>query len=97
LAAEERRVANFVAFVAEGKATGAIATALADAERRVDCLRAEVELLSSTTAMTFQPPPPEWIARRIRVLDELLARDVTRSALVIRDVLGIRPKPSSRP
>ena len=30
----------------------------------------------------------EWLARRIRVLDELLAKDMTRSALVIRDVLG---------
>ena len=88
LAAEERRVANFVAFIADGKATGAVATALSDAERRVDCLRTELELLSSTTAMMLQAPPLEWVARRVRVLDELLAKDVTRSALVIRDVLG---------
>src|SRR5690349_8287893 len=36
----------------------------------------------------FQAPPAEWIARRVHALDETLARDTTRSALVLREALG---------
>ena len=36
----------------------------------------------------FQAPPLEWIADRVRSLDATLARDMTRSALVLREALG---------
>ncbi len=88
LASEERRVANFIGFIGDGKGTRALATALADTEQRVEALRAELELLMSTAATTFEAPPIEWIARRVRTLDEVLARDITRSALVLREALG---------
>jgi hypothetical protein len=88
LASEERRVANFVEFIGEGKGTRALTTALSEAERRVETLRAELELLTSTASAMFQAPPVEWIARRVDALAETLARDTTRSALVLREALG---------
>jgi Recombinase/Recombinase zinc beta ribbon domain len=87
-AAEERRVANFVEFIGDGKGTRALASALTEAERRVDTLREELDLLTSTAATVFQTPPLEWVARRVHSLDETLAKDVTRSALVLREILG---------
>jgi site-specific DNA recombinase len=88
LANEERRVANFVEFVAEGKGTRALATALDEAERRVETLRTELDLLISTASTMFHAPPIEWIAERVRSLDATLAKDTTRSALVLREALG---------
>ena len=88
LANEERRVANFVEFVAEGKGTRALAAALEEAERRVETLQAELDLLTHTASTMFQPPPIEWIADRVRALDATLATDTTRSALVLRESLG---------
>jgi len=88
LATEERRVANFVEFIGEGKGTRALATALGEAERRVETLRMELDLLTSTASAMFQTPPLEWIADRVRSLDATLAKDTTRSALVLREALG---------
>jgi hypothetical protein len=88
LAGAERRVANFVEFIGDGKGTRALATALSEAERRVAALRAKLDLLTSTASTMFQPPPVEWIARRVHALDETLARDTTRFALVLREALG---------
>jgi hypothetical protein len=88
LATEERRVANFVEFIGEGKGTRALSTALGEAERHVETLRMELDLLTSTASTMFQAPPLEWIADRVRSLDVTLAKDTTRSALVLREALG---------
>jgi hypothetical protein len=84
----ERRVANFVEFIGDGKGTQALATALGEAERRLETLRAELNLLTDAASTVFETPPLEWIARRIRSIDELLARDTTRAALALRESLG---------
>ena len=88
LATEERRVANFVEFIGDGKGTRALSTALGEAERHVETLRMELDLLTSTASTMFQAPPLEWIADRVRSLDVTLAKDTTRSALVLREALG---------
>ncbi|MDG2304401.1 MAG: recombinase family protein [Candidatus Binatia bacterium] len=91
---EERRVANFIEFIAEGKGTKALGQALEEAEREVDRLRVEIGTLEATAEAVFEAPPIEWIAERLRPIGELLRRQTTRSALVLRRVLGpVRLRP----
>jgi hypothetical protein len=88
LAREERRIANFIEFIGEGRGTRALSAALTEAEQRMECLRAEIDLLTATANAIFQAPPLEWVEHRIRALGELLERETARSALLLRRVLG---------
>ena len=88
LASEERRVANFIEFIGEGRGTRALSAALTEAELRAECLRAEIDLLTTTANAMFQAPPLEWVEHRVRALGELLERETARSALLLRRVLG---------
>src|SRR5262249_55665394 len=54
LDAEERRVANFIEFIGDGKGTRALGQALSEAERRVEELRAELSVLESTAGAVFE-------------------------------------------
>lgn len=94
LGVEERRVANFIEFIADGKGTRALGQALEEAEREVERLRIEVGALEATAEAVFEAPPLEWIAERLRPLSEVLSRNTARSALVLRRVLGpVRLRP----
>lgn len=94
LGVEERRVANFIEFIADGKGTRALGQALEEAEREVERLRVEMGALEATAEAVFAAPPIEWIAERLRPIGELLKRQTSRSALVLRRVLGpVRLRP----
>ena len=80
----ERRVANFVACIGDGKGTRALGQALEASETELEQLRGELAALEGTARATFAPPPIEWIAERMRPLGELLGRQTARSALVLR-------------
>ena len=88
LAAEQRRIANFVDFVADGKGTRALAEALREAERRSEALGQEIGLLEGTVASLFKAPPREWIEHRVAQLKTVLEAETERSALLLRGVLG---------
>ncbi len=88
LTAEERRLANFVDFVGEGRGSQALAKALVETERRVDALREELGGLRRSRDKVFQAPPVEWIEERLANLRELLGRQVARSGPVLRRLLG---------
>jgi site-specific DNA recombinase len=88
LAAEQRRVANYIGFIGEGKGTRALAEALQQAEDKVDTLRGELQVLTATADAVFQVPPVEWVAERLAGLPKLLERETARSALLLRRVLG---------
>jgi len=88
LDAEDRRIANFIEFIGDGNGTKALSAALSEAENPADQLRSEINLLSSTAEAIFEAPPLEWIEHRVKALHELLAGDATRSALILRRVLG---------
>jgi glutamine synthetase adenylyltransferase len=60
LAAEQRRLANFVDFIGEGRGSQALAKALVETERRVDTLTEEVDALRKSREKIFRPPPIEW-------------------------------------
>ncbi len=88
LAAEQRRLANFVDFIGEGRGSDALAKALVETERRVEALAAEVDGLRRSREKVFRPPPVEWIKDRLEHLHEVLENRTARSAKILRDLLG---------
>lgn len=92
--AEERRVANFIEFIAEGRGSRALAEALAASEKRVETLQAELEALRRSREVAFILPPREWLTERITTIQEVLERRTERSALLLKRLLGtIRMEP----
>ena len=83
-----RRVVNFIEFIGNGKGTPAWGQALELAERRATTLRDDLTALESTAGEVFRAPPIEWVAERVRGLQDLLERETSRSALILPDVLG---------
>ncbi len=94
LEGEERRVANFVQFIGEGRGSRALADALLASEQRCDELKAELELLKRGQEAVSSLPPLVWIEKRVAVLQEVLERRTERSALLLRALIGkIRLEP----
>ena len=87
-AAEERRVANFVEFIAEGRGSRALADALLVSEKRVEALRSELEVLRRSSERVLAMPPREWIEEWITTIQPILERRTVRSALILRKLLG---------
>ncbi len=95
LQADERRLANFVDFIGEGRGSRALASALTETERRVESLREEVDGLRRSRDAVFQAPPIEWIEERLSKLRPLLEQATERSAQLLRQILGtIRLEPT---
>jgi len=88
LDAEERRLANFVDFIGEGRGSQALGKALVETERRVDALREELDGLRRGSEKVFQPPPVEWVEERLAGMQEVLERRTERSALLLRALVG---------
>lgn len=59
LHAEERRLANFVDFIGEGRGSRTLAQVLVETERKVDALKVELEGLRRSRDKVFQAPPRE--------------------------------------
>jgi len=88
LANEERRISNFVDFIGDGKGTRALAQALAAAEQRATALLDEISALETATETILEPPPVEWVTERLGKLQDLLERETSRSAILLRKILG---------
>ena len=88
LSAEQRRMANFVDFIGEGRGSQALAKALVETERRVESLAEEVDGLSRSRDKVFRTPPTEWIQERLGKVQQLLEHRTAHSAQVLRDLLG---------
>jgi hypothetical protein len=88
LTAEQRRLANFVDFIGEGRGSQTLAKALVETERRVDQLADEVEALRRNRDKIFRPPPIEWIKDRLNNIQQVLEERTARSAQVLRNLLG---------
>ena len=84
----ETRVHNFIEFIASGRATPALAEALAQAEEQVKSLRADVASMEAAGREAFTPPPRAWIEGRVRELRQLLAQRTEQSALALRRLTG---------
>lgn len=88
LTAEERRLANFVDFIGEGRGSRTLAQALFESERKVGALKEELESLHRSRSKVFQVPPIEWIQERLTKLKEILERNSDRSGPLLRKLLG---------
>ena len=88
LNAEQRRLANFVDFIGEGRGSRTLAQALLDTERKVDALKEELEGLRRSRDKVFQTPPREWVEERLTQLQDVLQRNPDRSGLILRSFLG---------
>lgn len=88
LTAEQRRLANFVDFIGEGRGSQALAKALVETERRVETLTDEVDGLRRSREKVFQVPPVDWIKDRLENLHEVLSHRTARSAQTLRKLLG---------
>lgn len=88
LSAEQRRLANFVDFIGEGRGSQALAKALVETERRVETLADEVSGLRQSREKVFQAPPIEWIKDRIDHLQDVLSNRTALSAQTLRQRLG---------
>lgn len=84
----ETRVHNFIEFIATGRATPALAEALAQAESQVKTLSADVASMELAKEDVFTPPPRAWILDRIQKLNQLLAARTEASALALRRLTG---------
>ena len=87
--AEQRRVANFIEFVAEGRGSRALGSALTASETRLKELRIDLEGLRRSQDEVFLAPPREWITERIGTIQTVLERRTERSALLLRKLLGV--------
>ena len=85
---EERRLANLIEFIAEGRGSRALAQAVVATERRVDELRGDLETLRRGRGAAFEAPPLEWLEERIARLQEVLERRTAQSALLLRKLLA---------
>jgi site-specific DNA recombinase len=88
LAAEERRLANFVEFIGEGRGSQALGKALVETERRVEALTEEVDSLNRSREKIFRPPPVEWISERLGDIQSVHEQRTARSAQMLRSLLG---------
>ena len=86
--AEQRRLANFVDFIGEGRGSQALAKALVETAQRVETLADEVDALGRSREKVFQAPPVEWVKDRLQNLQEVLQNRTARSAKTLRDLLA---------
>jgi hypothetical protein len=92
----QRRLANFVEFVAEERGSRALGEAVLEKERRIDTLKANLGVLQRGREIAFTVPPESWIRDRVAKIQEVLERKKGKSALLIRRLLGpIRLVPAS--
>jgi DNA invertase Pin-like site-specific DNA recombinase len=84
----QRRLANVVDFICDGRGSQALALALVETERRVDGLTEELDGLRRSREKVFRAPPIEWIRERLSNLHEILEHRTARSAQALRNILG---------
>ena len=92
----ERRIAGSGTSSSSWRGAGSktLAQALLATERKVDELRAELEVLRRSQEAVLEPPPLVWLEERIARFQELLERRTAESALLLRKLLGeIRLEP----
>lgn len=88
LATEQRRQANIIDLVGEGRGSRALAQAMLETEARVEALAEDAASLRASARRILAPPPVEWIHERLADLRDVHGRDPASSARRLRRVLG---------
>ena len=91
VAAEERRITNFIGFIGEGKGTPALADALRVAEQKAEALRRELLALEGTANDVFRAPPVAFDAAAYETRQVFYtSKDGTRVPMFITAKKGIQ-------
>ena len=88
LTSKNRRLANFVEFIAKGRGNQTIGKALEESEKKVQKLDVEFNGLRRSHDKVFQYPPIEWIEEKLSDIHELLEQKTGQSAIALRKLLG---------
>ena len=88
LANEDRRLMNFIEFIAEGRKSSALSKALEETERRVSALQTELNELRNARDRLFETPPIEWIEAKLDDAKSLLQKNFSQSGEALRQFLG---------
>ena len=88
LTSENRRLANFVEFIAEGRGNQTIGKALEESEKKIKKLEVEINGLRRSHDKVFQSPPIEWIEEKLSDIHKLLEQKTGQSAITLRKLLG---------
>ena len=88
LTSENRRLTNFVEFVAEERGNQTISKALHESEKKVQVLETEINGLRCSHAKVIQAPPVERIEEKLSAIQELLEQNTGQSAIALRNLLG---------
>ena len=87
LCVRERKLKNYVDFVAEGKGSKTIGDAIVQEERFIETLRQALRQLEVRNVEV--PLPSEtWVEKRLSSLKSILERRTKESALLLREVIG---------
>ena len=88
LSSENRWLANFVEFIAEGRGNQTIGKALRETENKAKVLEMEIDGLRRYCKKVFQSPPIEWVQERLSQIQQLLEQNTGQSTLALRRLLG---------
>ena len=88
LTKEDRRLTNFIEFIAEGRKSNALSKALEETEKRVNTLQAELNGLRNARDRLFEAPPIEWIEAKLENVKALLEKNFAQSSEALRQLLG---------
>ena len=88
LANEDRRLVNFIEFIAEGRKSEALSKALEETEKRVNALQAELNGLRNARDRLFETPPIEWVEAKLENVKTLLQKNFAQSGEALRQFLG---------
>ena len=87
LKARERKLQNYVNFIAEGRGSKTIGEAIAQEEEKIDEIREDLRQLEHSKGDTPKPSP-NWVEERLACIKQTLERKTVASAHLLRDVLG---------
>ena len=88
---------NLVGYIAQGRQSKAVESALEECEKKVEQLGTDLEFLGKCHTRLFKAPPKEWIEERVSRIKEVLELKTERSALLLRKLFGkIVAEPAER-
>lgn len=84
----QQEIHNYLNFIKMGNFSKTVSEALAEAEKKHEGLQQEISGLEFQQGNNFKAPPKEWINHRLERLSETLNKDVSVSALALKELLS---------
>jgi len=84
----QQEIRNYLNFVKMGNFSKAVSGAISEAEKKNEGLQQEISALEFQQGNNFKAPPKEWMNYRLKRLRETLKKDVSVSALALKELLS---------